>query len=245
MGAALSLLVLLTLMLFVVRVATVALRHTGLEETTAKFQALSGFSGAGFTTRESEAIVNYPVRRKIVTLLIVVGNLGLVTVVATLVASFVHAEGNIGAMAVQGAWLIGVLVLLWFLILNKRAEQVMCDVVGRILETTTILGKRHFHRLLQVSEGYSVCEYPITGASMAVFSDLDPSSLEELGLTILGVRSHDGELIDRFSHVGDYDLGDALIVYGRDSGHDALEERFDKSKSVESGQAGATGSAQR
>jgi Trk-type K+ transport system membrane component len=64
MGTALSLLVVMTVLLFVVRVAAVALRLTGLVESVARFQALSAISGAGFTTRESESIVNYPVRRQ-------------------------------------------------------------------------------------------------------------------------------------------------------------------------------------
>ena len=98
MGAALSLFVLMTLSILVVRVAAVALRQTGLEEATAKFQALSAVSGTGFTTSESETIVNYPVRRRIVTLLMVIGNLGLVTVFATLVVSFVHTEGEVDAV---------------------------------------------------------------------------------------------------------------------------------------------------
>lgn len=73
MGAALSLFVLMTISIMLVRIASVALRLTGLDETTAKFQALSAVSGTGFTTKESEAIVNYPVRRKIITLLMIIG----------------------------------------------------------------------------------------------------------------------------------------------------------------------------
>ena len=62
MGTALSLLVVMTVLLFAVRVAAVALRLTGLGESTARFQALSAISGVGSTTKESESIVNYPVR---------------------------------------------------------------------------------------------------------------------------------------------------------------------------------------
>jgi hypothetical protein len=84
-----------TLLLFALRVAAVALRLTELGESAARFQALSAISGAGFTTKESEFIVNYPVRRQIVSILIIIGNLGLVTVMATLVASLVQTEGEL------------------------------------------------------------------------------------------------------------------------------------------------------
>jgi hypothetical protein len=69
---------------------TIALTHTGLTKASAKFQARSAFSGAGFTTSESEMVVNHPVRRKIVMLLILLGNAGLVTAVSSLILTFVR-----------------------------------------------------------------------------------------------------------------------------------------------------------
>ena len=59
-----SLLAILVSFLFV-RAASIALMMTGLEKHKARFQAISAFSGTGFTTKEAELIVNHPVRRKI------------------------------------------------------------------------------------------------------------------------------------------------------------------------------------
>jgi len=66
MGAALSMFVLLSISVFVIQVASVTLQLTGLADATARFQALSAFTGTGFTTSEAEAIVNYPVRRRVI-----------------------------------------------------------------------------------------------------------------------------------------------------------------------------------
>lgn len=44
----------------IVRAGAVALMITGMEEKKARFQALSAFSGTGFTTREAESVVNHP-----------------------------------------------------------------------------------------------------------------------------------------------------------------------------------------
>ena len=49
----------------VVRGAAVALMMTGMEKKKARFQALSAFSGTGFTTKEAEFVVNHPQRRKV------------------------------------------------------------------------------------------------------------------------------------------------------------------------------------
>jgi len=44
-----------------------ALGATGMQRIKARFQALSSITGTGFTTRESESIVNHPKRRQITT----------------------------------------------------------------------------------------------------------------------------------------------------------------------------------
>ena len=80
----------------IVRIGAVAFQLTGLEWSLAKFQALSCFSGTGFTTRESELITGHPQRRKIATFLIVLGNAGLVTMIAS-VASALNAQQTIWA----------------------------------------------------------------------------------------------------------------------------------------------------
>ena len=61
-----SLLLVVAISLLVTRVATVMLTATGLSREVARFQARSAFTGAGYTTTESESVVNHPVRRRIV-----------------------------------------------------------------------------------------------------------------------------------------------------------------------------------
>jgi hypothetical protein len=73
----------------VTRMAAMALALTGMSGEAARFQARSAFTGVGFTTREAEEIVWHPVRRRIVMLLMLLGNLGVGAVVATLMLSFI------------------------------------------------------------------------------------------------------------------------------------------------------------
>ncbi|MBN2457079.1 MAG: DUF2179 domain-containing protein [Sedimentisphaerales bacterium] len=65
----------------IVRIGAIAFQLTGLEWSLAKFQSLSYFSGTGFTTREAELVTGHPQRRRIATVLIILGNAGLVRVV--------------------------------------------------------------------------------------------------------------------------------------------------------------------
>ena len=70
MAALISVFIAITLSLLITRIATEALTLTGLSRTSASFQARSAFTGAGFTTAESEAVVKHPVRRRIIIVLV-------------------------------------------------------------------------------------------------------------------------------------------------------------------------------
>ncbi len=150
MIGALTLFIVLTLSVLVIHTGAVALRLTGLPEEAARFQARSAFTGTGFTTSESEAIVNHPVRRRIVSLLMITGSLGFVSVLATVVVSLAGSSDTEGAMMRQLVWLAAVLLALWFVVLNPFADRVMCGVIGRLLARTEGFGGRKPAHLLQL-----------------------------------------------------------------------------------------------
>ena len=77
----------LALSLILTRVATVALTMMGLSYEVAKFQARSPFTGTGFMTKEVEKVVSHPVRRRIIAMLMIIRNAGLVTIILSLILS--------------------------------------------------------------------------------------------------------------------------------------------------------------
>ena len=79
----------------VVRIGAIAFELTGLEWSLAKFQSLSCFTGTGFTTKEAELITGNPQRRKIASVLMVLGNAGLVILIASFVSSLVPGRDTI------------------------------------------------------------------------------------------------------------------------------------------------------
>jgi hypothetical protein len=76
-----------------VRAAAKALMMTGMEKKKKRFQALSAFSGTGFTTKEVELFISHPVRRKIVAWLMILGNAGVVAVIVTAASSLATSRG--------------------------------------------------------------------------------------------------------------------------------------------------------
>ena len=230
MGAAITLLVILTFSVIVVRTAAVALRLTGMPADIARFQARSAFTGAGFTTSESEAVVNHPIRRRLIALLMLLGNVGLVTVLGTFIVSFVATENSMAAMSRQLFWLLGAVALLWFIALNPFADRVMCTSIGWLLHRITSLGQPGPTELLQVTSGYSVAEHLVVSGN-----GLDSTALSDLrahhqGLMILGIEHDDG----RYSSTPDLETrliaGDRVVLYASDQVHDALH---DESKTLD------------
>lgn len=73
MAGIITVILILIFSILVTRVAAIALTHTGLSREASKFQARSAFTGVGFTTEESEKVVNHPVRRRILLLLMILG----------------------------------------------------------------------------------------------------------------------------------------------------------------------------
>lgn len=82
------------IILAIVKLGSIALQFTGMEPGMAMFQSLSAFTNTGFTTRAAEAVVNHRKRRMIVSILMIIGHIGIVSVVVTLVHSFASETGS-------------------------------------------------------------------------------------------------------------------------------------------------------
>ena len=97
------------------RMASGVLVATGLPPKTAAFQARSAFTGAGFTTTESENVVNHPLRRRVISTTMFVGNLGVPTLVVTVVIGMVGpSQTQLTSRFIALTAGIGVLVVLAF-----------------------------------------------------------------------------------------------------------------------------------
>ena len=78
MATAISLLAILTLSVIAVKAGSVALWLTGLPRDAARFQARSAFTTTGFTTPQAALVVNHPERRRVISVLMILGNAGIV-----------------------------------------------------------------------------------------------------------------------------------------------------------------------
>ncbi len=220
MGAALTVAVLLALSVSIVRIAAVAMRLTGLPENVARFQCVSALTGTGFTTHEAEMIVNYPVRRRIVVTLMVLGNLGLVSIASTFIVAFVNTGPNAQHIAVQALVMLAAIGVTFFVSTNRTLDRNMCAMIGRILTRSTTLGRLGYHRLLQLGEESSIAEHQLTGDARPL------AELDLHGLTLLAVRP-DGSLELKPVRADTIvEPGDTLVLSGSESRHKAFADHL-------------------
>src|SRR5919197_2075848 len=111
--AVVAVLIVLVVSLLVARVGAVALTLTGMSREAARFQSRSAFFGVGFTTGESEAVVNHPVRRRIILAVMLLGNAGIVGGVASLALSFTRTSS--GQVLARAGILAAGMVVLWLI----------------------------------------------------------------------------------------------------------------------------------
>lgn len=89
-----SFFVLIIAYLIILEVFTVLFRLTGLREDKARFQAVSCMTNSGFTTKESELILNSVSRRYLARSMMIFGYLFAVTGVSLLVNIFIRSSGD-------------------------------------------------------------------------------------------------------------------------------------------------------
>lgn len=224
MAAIISLLIILVISLLVVRIATTALTLTGVSRELARFQARSAFTGVGFTTTEAESIVNHPLRRRIISLCMLLGNVGVVTAVSSLILSFV----DVG----QGDTAIGRLLLLvlgitaiWGLTFSRWVDRHMERVIEWGLSRFTRLEVKDYVGLMRLSGDYTIRVMQVQEEDWVAEKRLKDLHLMQEGIMVLGINRREGEYVG--TPTGDTKLfpEDSLVLYGRDEALDELDER--------------------
>lgn len=219
-----TLLVVVAFILIVTRVATVALTATGLPREIARFQARSAITGVGFTTSETESVVGHPVRRRIVMLLMLFGNAGLVTIVASVVIAFVNAGGPSTtlerlAFVGLGVSFIGITAA------SRWADRGLTRFAAWAVGRWTDLDTRDYANLLQLAGDYAVSELQVRPNDWLADRLLSDLELSAEGALVLAIRRADGSFIGAPRGATQIHPYDTLIVYGTTSELADLDER--------------------
>lgn len=199
--------------ILVVKAGAIALRLTGLEEQRARFQALSAITNTGFTTRESELIVGDPQRRKIVSVLMIFGNIVMVTLIGLMVGSFATLREWF-ELPIQFLLLLAGGGLLYLLLRTGGLTRRFSRWIDAKLAARMRIAERSIFEVLALAEGHGVAEVCVPPDSPWLGKTLAEAGLRERGLLVLAIRRRDGVLASPKAF--DQILAeDRLICYGQ------------------------------
>jgi MFS family permease len=208
-----TLLLVVAVSLLLTRVATVILIATGMSREQARFQARSAFSTAGFTTSESEKVVNHPIRRRVVMTLMLLGSAGTVAVISTLILGFgSHAGGGRRWWRILEL-VLGLLALVWFS-RSRWVDRRLTNVIRAVLGRFTDLDDRDRASLLDLAADYAVNELSVAEGDWLAGRTLAELDLRHEGAVVLGITQVSGSYDPVPSGETRVVPGDTLIVYG-------------------------------
>lgn len=202
--------------MLVVRVGTVALMLTGLTRDLARFEARSAFTGAGYTTSDSEKVIRHPVRRQIIMLLMMLGNIGIITVISTLIVSLINSsgEGLSGSLFFRLAIMLVGLTVLWRLAYSQWIDDQLSHMITWALKRYSNLNDRDYLGLLHLAKDFEVIEMHVEEGKWLANKTLTELRLGDEGVLVLGIERADGTYIGAPRGQRILIDGDILLVYG-------------------------------
>ncbi len=225
MASLISLIVIITLSILITKIAAEALLHTGLSKESAKFQARSAFTGVGYTTGEAEKIVNHPVRRKIIMGLMLVGNVGIISAIASLILTFINTGEGEPTNLTRILIILGSMLVLWLLSRSKWIEKILYRLIHKALQKFTRLKIKDYVELLNLTNEYEITVLKVNNNDWMEGREVGDLKLRQEGINLIGIQRKDGTYIGTpYGHTKIF-TGDQLILYGRESTLENLEQR--------------------
>jgi hypothetical protein len=201
----------------VIEINTSIFVATGLERKIARFQVISMLTGTGFTTGESELIIDHPVRRRLGAFLILFGAFSLAVIISAISKLL---EDNFYTMEIAYV-ACGSLVLLLIL----RAPTVQHLMSGKMkseLKENYDLADLPISDVLLMDEEDEVREITINKDSQFTDKTFEHIVKKEDDIILLFIKR--GEInIRNKAYETKIEPGDKLVVYGNNP---QIEEKF-------------------
>jgi len=211
MSAVLPLIIIVVVFFFIVRVATIILKLTGMDEKTARFQAISAFTGTGFTTKEAETILEGKIRRKTIITLMVLGKVGIVSVIAGLFVSF--GKDNLSADVAKAIILLVFIFILYRITTLKGFSRALNKFIEKQIVAGGIVKQQTLEEIFNLSKGYGLAQLTITRGSKEKGLTLAQAGFISKDILILSIERK-SKLI-AFPHAHDViRQDDRLLCYG-------------------------------
>lgn len=210
-SAVLPVIAIIIIFFLVVRIATAVLKLTGMDERTARFQAISAFTGTGFTTKEAETILEDQTRRKTVLVLMILGKVGIVSVIAGLFFSF--GKGDVASDAWKAVILLVFMFSLYKITTLRSFSRALNKFIEKRIVARGIVRQKTLEELFQLPKGYGLAQLTVVENSKENGLSLAEAGFIKKDILVLSIERKN-KLIP-FPHAQDLiKEGDRLLCYG-------------------------------
>ncbi|RBP93108.1 TrkA family protein [Cytobacillus firmus] len=215
----LFILIYLGIVLAVIEINTLIFTYTGLDRNIARFQVISMLTGTGFTTGESELIIDHPIRRRVGAFLILFGAFSLAVIISAisnlLSDAFYTAKISIAA---------GVLIIIIFLLKMPKVKDYLSEKLEHELEEHFDFRDLPIREALLTDDTDHVLDYTINESCDFIDKELRELIEEDEDINVLYIQR--GEIkIRKDRLVTDLQEGDHIILYGDEQ---TIESKFGK-----------------
>ncbi len=190
-------------------------RITGLTEEKARFQVISMLTNSGFTTRESELILNSRVRRKLARFVMMFGYAFTVTIVSTVVNIFLKFRHTITWSFIAFIpMILAIIVITWFIKKNRWINNFSEKFILKI--SSKFLYDEYSNPIIIIDDyGDMVIARIILKIMPKELKDIELSKSNiksEHGLNILLKKTNKGEFLPDANTK--FNVGDSIVVVG-------------------------------
>lgn len=197
------------ILILIIEIITVLFSLAGLPTDKARFQVISLLTGSGFTTKESELIMQHSSTRKLAQVIMIIGYVGFVTGISFLI--------NIMRTSLSVPGIIGIIIFFIcavFILKNRYVVENFDSLIKRIiLGGAKKVPKSDIYELIN-NKGYGLYKIFVNKDSAIAGKPLKENNLKENGIQVLNI-DRGSELINSPDGNEIIQNGDTLLVYGK------------------------------
>lgn len=201
----------------VIEINTSIFVATGLDRKIARFQVISMLTGTGFTTGESELIIDHPVRRRLGAFLILFGAFSLAVIISAISNLLTD---NFYTMEI--AYVAGGLLVMLFILKTPAIQNGMSKKMKSELKENYELADLPIRDVLLMDEEDEVREISIKEDSPFAGKTFDEIIDKKDDLILLFIKRGDINIRQK-SHQTNLEPGDRLVLYGNNP---FIDEKF-------------------
>lgn len=181
---------------------------TGLDRKVARFQVISMLTGTGFTTGESELIIDHPVRRRLGAFLILFGAFSLAVIISAITQLLSDTFYTMEIAYIAGALLAILFILRVPYVVNRLSTKLKSE-----LKETYELADLPIKDVLLMEDDDEVREISIHEESRFSGKTFDEIVGVEDDLMLLFIKRGDINIRNK-SYQTELEPGDRLVLYG-------------------------------